>query len=204
MRKVVACNRFEQTQLGRTGDNCDGVEYAPRVSVELGGPRQNGVADRGRDVFSGRTEHFGDEERIATRASVELVGVNGMQDTQDTQHPHGFHRQRRQRGAFGALRSRQSAEDDPQWMLRVDFLVAIGGEDERPGTVTRRPSRRSRSSVASSAQCTSSSTRTVRSCCSSSSSTFTTSCGTAPAAVRVARVRRFAQRCRRSDRADVG
>jgi hypothetical protein len=112
MRKVVACNRFEQTQLGRTGDNCDGVEYAPRVSVELRGPRQNSVADRGRDVFSGRTEHFGDEERIATRASVELVGVNGMQDTQ---HPHGFHRQRRQRDAFGALRSRRSAEDDPQW-----------------------------------------------------------------------------------------
>jgi hypothetical protein len=60
------------------GNDRHGVEQPARRFRQPSGPRQHRVAGGLRDLLAAGREHLGDEERIATRATVQLLGVDSV------------------------------------------------------------------------------------------------------------------------------
>ena len=139
---------------------------------------QHRVAHRRRDLTVAAREHLGEEERVARRAAVELVGVDAVRlgELRD-----GVGRQPGQLAARDVAGPGQLSEHDPQRVAQVELVVAVGAR--APARAPCPPffaSSRTTSRVASSAQWRSSMTRTVGARrASSRSSALATSCGPA-------------------------
>ena len=56
---------FEQPQLGLGRHRRHQVEQAAGLRIPRGGAGQDGIAQAGRDLAGGRSQHLGDEERVA-------------------------------------------------------------------------------------------------------------------------------------------
>jgi hypothetical protein len=73
-------------------------------------------------------EDLGQEERVARRAAVELVGVDAVRLGELCD---GVGRQSWKLAARDVARPGQLSEDDPQRVAKVELVVAIGAEHER-------------------------------------------------------------------------
>ena len=167
-------------------DTTTAPSSAAAVGAQARRAGEDRVADGRRDLAIAAGEHLGEEERVARRAAVELVGVDAVRlgELRD-----GVGRQPRELAARDAAR--------PWPALRARPAAGGAGRARRRGRCRARApapcrpsaaSSRRTSRVASSAQCRSSSTRTVGARrASSRNSASATSCGPAPPAVTCAR-----------------
>ncbi len=124
---VLGRERLEQPQLGVRPRDRDGAQQRRGRRAEARGAGEDGVADRGRDVALAGGQHLGEEERVAGRAPVELLGVEavGLGQRRDR-----LGRQPWQLAALDPPRRGQLAEHDPQRVAQLELVVAVGRDDE--------------------------------------------------------------------------
>ena len=124
---VLGRQRLEQPELGLRLGHGDGAQQRRGRRAQARGAGEDGVADRRRDLAIAAGQHLGEEERVARRAAVELVGVDavGLGELRDR-----LGRQPRQLAALDPPRRGQLAEHDPQRVAQVELVVAVGGDDE--------------------------------------------------------------------------
>ena len=126
-----------------------------RAAGEPRGASKHGVAN-GLGYHLSRCEHLGDEEGVAAGSLVERGAVDSMRlgEVSDC-----LGREWRQRQPHARCTRSEFAEHLPQRVEAAQLGLAIAHQQCSRSDATRRPTSRSTSSVASSAQCTSSSTR---------------------------------------------
>ena len=110
------------------GHDGNGLEQSPRLGREVRDAPENRVAHGRRHGFSTRSQDLRDEERVPTRAAMELVAVDPVRLGQGAD---AFARERPQAQAIDADGTAKAAEDDPQGVGRLELVVAIGREHER-------------------------------------------------------------------------
>ena len=124
---LLARQRLEQPELGLRLGHGHRAEQRPCGRTQARRAREDGIADRRWDLSIAARQHLRDEEGVARRPAVELVGIDpvGLGELR-----HRVGRQPRDLEAIDPLRRGQLAEDDPQPLAQVEVVVAIGGDDE--------------------------------------------------------------------------
>ena len=152
--ELAVGQRLQQPQLGAVA-----ATIATASSTRAGaagqarGAGQHGVADAGRDRPRRRRQRLGHVERVAGRRARAAPRSRAAGEARD-----GVERQRRGRQPRAAARAARRARAAAGG--RGQPVVAVGGDHERGQRLDPAASSRTRSSVASSAQCRSSSTTT--------------------------------------------
>ena len=155
----------------------------------------------GGTVRAAAGQHLGDEERVARRLDVKLLGIDAVRDGELLD---GAARERRQAQLRHARRGAELAHCETQRVRRLELILAIGDDDQRAERLGTPRQQSQMSSVASSAQCTSSITAIVgRRARSSSSSATKTACGFSPARTEASTPLRPPRRCRSAGPAAV-
>jgi hypothetical protein len=122
----LARERIQQRQLELPGNDRDGVEQPPRRRRQARGPCKHCVAHTLRDLLASRREHLGDEERVAARAAVQLLGIDSVRAGQLRDRSS---RQRIQLHPPGA--AHQLSQHEPKLVRPVKLVVTIAGQQQR-------------------------------------------------------------------------
>ena len=119
--------RLEQPELGALRHDRDGVEQRPRLAVQARSAGEHRIPDGVGYRRGARGERLDDEERIAGRLGVDLVGIDPVRcgELRDRRL-----RQRRELEAPHCAVRRQLAEHDPKRMAAIELVVAEGGDDQ--------------------------------------------------------------------------
>ena len=152
----LAEDLLQQAQFGVHADDCRGVEHLSAARLQARGAGEHGVTDARRDAHPAGCEHLGDEKGLPPVWRWSSVGSTSEPLGESCGRPP---RERRQGDSSSRL---DVAEDESQRVLAAELVVTVSRERARAVRSSRRPRKRSRSRVASSAQWTSSTDRDRR------------------------------------------
>ncbi len=126
--KVAARDRLEHADLSGRRRHCQRLHHGHRVVAHPGRARHNRIAHRRRDFVGTGRQDLGNEERVAAGRAVQLLSVDAVRLRQRRDR---VARQACEIDALDALRACKLAKHDPKGMAVLEFVVAIGGHDER-------------------------------------------------------------------------
>ena len=121
--RLHAVELLEQPEV-RADDGSD-VEHTPGLAAQAGHSSKHGVADARRHPFTVAGESLGDEERVPAGETMELDRIDVEARGQ---RANALDRQRLQRDA---PRGRYLSQDNAQWVVAADLIVAVGGNEKR-------------------------------------------------------------------------
>ena len=125
--ELLPRQRLEQPELGLWLGHGHRAEQRPRRRAEARRAGEDGIADGRWDLSIATLQHLREEERVARRPAVELVGVDPVW-LGELRHRLG--RQPRDLAAIDPPRRGQLPQDDPQPRAEVEVVVAIRGDDQ--------------------------------------------------------------------------
>ena len=83
---VLGQQQFKQPEIDVTRDHRDRLKQPPCGLRQVSGACEHGITNRVGDQLAAGREYLGDKERIAARALVQLVGVDGVR-VRERRHP---------------------------------------------------------------------------------------------------------------------
>ena len=131
MGDVLSGDLLDEPDLGRAGDDGDGVEQATRRRAQATRAREHGVPNGGRDVPALAGQHLGHEERVSAGRLVEAAG-RLLGATRELLDP--FDRERLQRHSRGDSDGK-IPEELTERVARADLVVAERQHEERRSRV---------------------------------------------------------------------
>lgn len=120
--------RLEEPDFGLRRRDGDRLEEQPRGLRKVRDPREHRVAHGARYLAGAGREHLGDEERVAPRLAVQVVGVDPVRLGEGRD---GIGGERRYLEPADRAGGRELAEDEGQRVGAIELVVAVAGEDER-------------------------------------------------------------------------